>query len=139
MILYKEVGGTAVNERLKQLRKSLNMTLEAFGKKLGVTKTAISRLEKGERNLTEQMILAICREFNVNENWLRTGSGEMYDLPEDETAAIVSDLLENDNPFYDLILSIIKTYQQLDNPSQRAILDFSQKLLNNLNQNKKEG
>lgn len=128
-----------MNERLKELRKSLSMTLKEFGKRLGVSDAAISRLEKGERNLTEQMILAICREFNVNENWLRTGSGEMYDLPEDETAAIVSDLLENDNPFYDLILSILKTYQQLDNPSQRAILDFSQKLLNNLNQNKKEG
>lgn len=51
------------------------MTQELFGQKLGVRKTAISKLEKGENNLTEQMLKLICREFNVNEHWLRTGEG----------------------------------------------------------------
>lgn len=65
-------------ERIKEIRKTLGLTLEKFGEKLGVTKTAISRIEKNERNLTEQMTKAICREFSVDYIWLTTGEGEMF-------------------------------------------------------------
>lgn len=65
-------------QRVRELRKELQLTLEKFGKPLGVGKTAISKIENGERGLTDQMILAICREYNVDENWLRTGEGEMF-------------------------------------------------------------
>lgn len=65
-------------ERVKEVRNSLDLTLEKFGEKLGVTKTAISRIEKGERNLTDQMFKSICREFGVREEWLRTGDGEPF-------------------------------------------------------------
>lgn len=65
-------------ERIKEVRKSLGLTLEKFGEKIGVTKVAISNLENGHRNLTEQMTKSICREFNVSEEWLRTGDGEMF-------------------------------------------------------------
>jgi transcriptional regulator with XRE-family HTH domain len=66
-------------ERVKILRKdNLNLTLEKFGERLGVTKVAISNIENGNRALTEQMIKAICREFDVNEEWLRTGEGEIF-------------------------------------------------------------
>ncbi len=65
-------------ERVKELRKTLNCTLDKFGGKLGVQKSAISKIEKGENNLTEQMLLSICREFDANEEWLRTGNGEMF-------------------------------------------------------------
>lgn len=68
-----------MNERLKELRAHLGITLEEFGKKIGVTRSAVGRLEKGERNLTEQTVLSICREFNVNEDWLRYGEGEMFE------------------------------------------------------------
>ena len=67
-----------MNERIKQLRKTLDLTLKEFGEKLGVSDAAISRIEKGNRSVTEQMFKTICREFNVNENWLRTGEGEMF-------------------------------------------------------------
>ena len=65
-------------ERVKEIRKKLNLTLEKFGLKLGVGKTAISKIEKNENTLTEQMFKSICREFNVNEEWLRNGTGEMF-------------------------------------------------------------
>jgi len=52
--------------------------MEKFGSALGVGKTAISKIEKGERSLTDQMAKAICREYSVNEEWLRNGSGEMF-------------------------------------------------------------
>lgn len=65
-------------ERVKTIRKSLNLTSEKFGDNLGVTKTAISYIENDKRGLTEQMIKSICREFNVSESWLRNESGEMF-------------------------------------------------------------
>lgn len=67
-------------KRVKAIRKELNMTLEQFGEKLGVTKTAISYVENNKRNLTEQMLLSICREFGVNEIWLRTGEGDVENM-----------------------------------------------------------
>ena len=66
------------NERVQEVRKRLGMTLEKFGKRLGVTKVAISNIEKGHRNVTEQMRKSICREYNVNELWLMSGQGEMF-------------------------------------------------------------
>lgn len=65
-------------KRVRKLRKALNLTLEKFGKPLGVGKTAISNIENDNRSLTEQMIASICREYNVNEEWLRNGTGEMF-------------------------------------------------------------
>ena len=70
-------------ERIRNIRKKLNLTLEKFGGKLGVGKTAISNIEKGNRNLTEQMALSICREYNVNYDYLMDGEVEMFDdLPQ---------------------------------------------------------
>ncbi len=70
-----------MNERIKELRKKLGLTLEKFGDRVGVTKVAISNIEKGNRNVTEQMFKSVCREFNVNEEWLRNGSGDMFNEP----------------------------------------------------------
>ena len=64
--------------RLYNLRKELGLTLEKFGEPLGVTKTTISRIEKEERAMTDQMLKSICRTYNVNEEWLKTGNGDMF-------------------------------------------------------------
>lgn len=70
-------------ERIKEIRTTLGKTLEEFGEKLGVQKSSISKIERGDRALTEQMALAICREYNVSYDFLMTGEGEMFDnLPE---------------------------------------------------------
>lgn len=120
--------------RVKKLRKELGLTLEKFGKPLGVGKTAISKIENGENNLTDQMIISICREFNVNEKWLRDGEGEMFEqlLAEDEVAAYVAELLDPDNPFADLIIEIMRTYSQLDPVSQATLKKFSERLIENI-------
>lgn len=129
-------------ERVKKVRKSKEMTMEKFGERLGVTRTAISNIEKGYRGLTEQMLKAICREFNVNEKWLRTGDGDMPQKlsEEEEIADLVSDVLENgkNNEFYGIILEIIRTYNELSPGSQEVIKNFSKKLGENLSK-KKEG
>lgn len=71
-------GGATLNERVKQLRKNLDLTMEKFGEKIGVKKSAISLIESGRNSLTEQMIKSICREFDVDEEWLRNGTGSMF-------------------------------------------------------------
>ena len=67
-----------MNKRVKELRKALGLSGEKFGEKIGLKKVAVSQIETGRNNLTEQTILSICREFNVNEKWLRTGEGEIF-------------------------------------------------------------
>lgn len=82
-------------QRVKAVRKELGMTLDAFGKRVGVTKTAISNIENGARCLTDQMLLSICREFGVNETWLRTGAGEPFMPPSrsEEMGRLVKSLM----------------------------------------------
>ena len=70
-------------ERVKEIRKALGLTLEKFGEPLGVKKQTVSRIENGVNNITEQMAKAICREYNVNYDYLVNGEGEMFDnLPQ---------------------------------------------------------
>ena len=67
-------------ERIREVRNTLGLTLEKFGDRLGVTKVAISNIEKGNRNLTEQMTKAICREFNVDYMWLTTAPAAALEI-----------------------------------------------------------
>ncbi len=79
-----------MNERVKELRSALGLSAEKFGGKIGVTRSAISKMELGVCNISEQSIISICREFNVNEEWLRNGTGEMFnDLSQDEELAYI--------------------------------------------------
>lgn len=64
-----------MNERIKRIRKEAKLSQEEFGNKLGITKASISRIESGINNPSDQTIMLICREFNVNEEWIRTGKG----------------------------------------------------------------
>ncbi len=129
-------------ERVNEVRKKAQLTMDQFGERLGVTKTAISYVVNGKRNLTEQMLKSICREFDVDEDWLRTGEGDMPRKlsEEEEIAILVSGLLEDgkSDPFYGVILEIIRTYNELSPASQEALRQASRKLVENLAK-KKEG
>ena len=67
-----------MNERLKKLRKSLDLTQQKFAERLGVKRNTVAQWELGINALTKQVIISICREFDVNETWLKTGEGEMF-------------------------------------------------------------
>ena len=69
---------TTENVRIKEVRKSLGLTLEKFGEKIGMKKSSLSQVEGGTNSVSNQLRSAVCREFNVNESWLRTGEGEMF-------------------------------------------------------------
>lgn len=72
-----------IDKRIEELRNSLNLSQNKFGETLGVTRSAVCSWENGRREITEQMILSICREFNVNRAWLVEGVGEMFtNMPE---------------------------------------------------------
>lgn len=66
-----------MNNRIKDIRKKHNLSQDAFGKRLGITGASVSRLESGDREPSDQTVLSICREFSVNELWLRRGEGDM--------------------------------------------------------------
>lgn len=68
-----------MNTRIKELRTALHLTLEGFGERIGVTRAAVSKWENGDRGIADSMVVSICREFGVNEHWLRTGEGEMFE------------------------------------------------------------
>lgn len=82
-----------MNTRIKELRKYLNLTQDEFGNKLGIKKSAVSKIEKGENGVTDQMIKLMVKEFGVNENWLRTGEGEMF--PEFDRADAIAKLADD--------------------------------------------
>lgn len=130
-------------ERVKMVRDKAQLTMEQFGSRIGgVSKSTISNIENDNRNLTEHMLKSICREFDVNEKWLKTGEGDMPRKlsEEEEVAALVSDLLEDgrDNPFFGIILEIVQTYNELSPASQKVLQEASKKLVENLSK-KKEG
>lgn len=104
-----------------------------FARRINLTPAYISKLGKQtDREPSDRTIADICREFDVNEDWLRTGEGEMYikKLPTDEVAEYVAELLDNDdsNPFYTMIIDMMRTYHNLDDKSKVVVKDFFAKL-----------
>lgn len=125
-----------MNERLKEIRLSTNMSQEAFGKKIGIESRAhISSLENGSRNITDRIVNDVCREFDVNEHWLRTGEGEMFERLTDQQrvmkyAAML--MKDKDSLIANAITSFIITYEQLDNTSKKVLEDIALKYLENM-------
>lgn len=131
-----------MKDRIKKIRKAVKLTQVQFGEKIGVKGNTVTNYESGLRTPTDAVIKSICREFNVDENWLRTGEGEMFlpVLEEDEMALYVSELLEDegDNPLYTIIKEVMHTYSELSPKSQEVIRDAAAKLLENLKNAERE-
>lgn len=107
-----------MNERLKFLRKTLKLSQEEFGNKLGVSNTAISKLEKGENNITEQMAISICREFNVEYAWLKMGIGEMFRKPDDDLIGKIGEILSGEN---ETAKALFRAFAALDESDWQTI------------------
>ncbi|MFF5993669.1 helix-turn-helix transcriptional regulator [Lysinibacillus sp. KU-BSD001] len=117
------------NNRIKELRKALDLNQEDFGDAIGLTKSSISNVEKGVRNVTEQHIKLITTAFNVNEHWLRTGEGEMF-IENDST--IITELA-NEYRLDDLDKKIIEHYVKLDSEHRKTIKNYVLSLAAQLN------
>ncbi|MFR4061198.1 MAG: helix-turn-helix domain-containing protein [Mediterraneibacter faecis] len=122
------------SERVKEIRKTLDLTMEKFGEKLGVGKTAISNIESGNRNLTEQMSKAICREYNVNYDYLMYGEGEMFDdLPQ----TIVDELCAQYD-LNDFDKALVEMYVSLPAGSRERIKEYMKQLVKKVGWDKTE-
>ena len=99
-----------MNERIKKLRKALDLTQQEFADRLGVKRNTVGQWECGINNVTDATIVFLCKEFNVNEEWLRNGTGEMF-LPVDRNADIdrlTKQLLdEESDSFKNRLISIL--------------------------------
>ena len=132
-----------MKERLKQLRKTLGITQQEFADKIGIKRNSYANYETGRNTPIDAIILSICREFDVNEDWLRNGSGEMFKerSPSEEIGYYVEDLLEYDghgNPFYDMIVEMMKTYVELDEKSQTVVRDYFRAVSDGIHKKEKE-
>lgn len=98
-------------ERVKEIRKSLGLTTEKFGEKLGIQRSAVSKIENGRCSLTDANIKAICREFGVDYIWLTTGDKEMF--------------LDSDNDFHKRIDRIMASEDDARKVLFKSLLDAS--------------
>lgn len=115
-----------INERVKEIRKSLGFTLEKFGSNLGVGKNAISRIETSKSNVTDQMFLSICREYNVNPTWLEKGTGSMFIERSEEDEYIDAATKLSDDP---LVVSCLVEYAKLRPEERIAVRKYIDNLL----------
>jgi transcriptional regulator with XRE-family HTH domain len=106
-------------DRVKEIRIILGVKQKDFATRLGITGASLSRIEANLQRLTDAMIRLICALYNVNEDWIRTGSGEMFKSVKEDIPGL-SDLLD--------------IYDALDPMSRRMILDYAQYLLDAKNQ-----
>lgn len=117
-----------MKDRLKLVRKTLGLNQVEFGARIGIGGTAISKFESGVNAISDSIVLLVCREFNVNEHWLRTGAGEMF-------SASSSDLVSQLSRQYSLGLygeQLLATYLQLSDADRRAVERFVAQLTANV-------
>lgn len=112
-----------MNERMKELRKAMGKSQEEFGKILGITKSGVSDIESGRRNVTEQHIIML-RNENVNEDWLRTGNGEMFiqETKDEQISKMLADVLKCEDS--DFKKRLIVALSKMDDTGWNALEKF---------------
>lgn len=124
-----------MKEQLKKLRKYLDMTQQSFADKIGMKQNTIAQYEMGRTNPSDAIVFSICREFGVNENWLRTGEGEMFEqLTEQQKLLKYTGLLlkDKDSIVANAIQALIITYEQLDDVGKAAWEKIALQYIDNL-------
>lgn len=122
------------NERIKHLRNELKLKQEDFGSKINLTKFAISNYENGRTGIPDRVISDICREFGVNEDWLRDGDGEMFEqLTDKEKLMKYTGMLlrGEDSVIVSAIQALIITYEQLDDSSKATLEKIAMQYIEN--------
>ena len=124
-----------MNERIRLLRKELGLNQSDFGNKIGVKQGTVAGYESGARTPLDAVVSSICREFDVNEEWLRTGEGEMFEqMTEQQTLLKYTGMLlkDKDSAIVNAIQSFIVTYEQLDDTSKATLEKIAQQFIDNL-------
>ncbi|MDE6260383.1 MAG: helix-turn-helix transcriptional regulator [Oscillospiraceae bacterium] len=109
-----------LGERVRKIRRHMDLTQNDFGKRIGIKSNSVSLIESGGRNASDQVVLAICREFDINEEWLRTGLGEMFEPKADNALdALVRERGINHNEQI-----LIEKFLNLKPESRQAVMDY---------------
>ena len=117
-----------IGYRIVALIEALGMKKVRFAERINIDQSYVTQLTSGKRNPSDRTISDICREFNVREEWLRNGSGEMFlDFTEDEFAKAAA-MLSNDA----FVRSLIVEYWKLDDDSKKLFRDFIHRLSDNM-------
>ena len=114
-----------MNERLKELRLNQGLSQEEFGNKLNLSISTISKYEKGQRPINARTITQICNVFNVNESWLKNGTGDMYKKIDLDISYMMGKVFADDDDF---LKNVFLTFAKL-NDSERAVI---KKVIDNL-------
>lgn len=109
-----------IGDRIKKLRTELKLTQTEFCKRIGLKRNSISLVETGMRNISDQSIFSICREFHVREEWLRNGTGEMYEP--DMNSAL--DLLVEKYHLSDGSRILIEKFVDMEEAHQQVLVDY---------------
>ena len=109
-----------MNERIKQLRKALGLTQQEFAERVGIKRNAVANYETGRNEPIGSVVNLICNEYNVNPDWLRDGTGEMFIDP----ATFSLDEYAQANKLSKTEISIIRGFMELDPDVRSAIYDI---------------
>lgn len=113
-----------MHARLKTIRQAVKLNQEDFGKKINLSRSHIASLESGARALTDRIIFDVCREFSVDENWLRTGEGNMFL----ESTTFSLDEYAKQKGMTPLETGIIKDFMDFDPQERKDMLEFFKKM-----------
>ena len=114
-----------INERIKFLRNTLGLSQESFGKTILLERSTISLIERHQRNVTDRIVNDVCREFNVSEEWLRYGTGEM--LVEPDTFSLDEYLKQQGAT--ELEMEIIKGYFNIPKEIRGTVLEYFKNII----------
>ena len=120
------------NDRIRILRKELHLTLTEFSNKLGITHAALSNIENGKRNVTEQMRKSICREFRVDPIWLSTGDGDMFINESIDLIDMLDKLLHNESKLANTLFKMFAQYSLEDWKDLERIVNKSAEYIKQL-------
>ncbi len=109
-----------INKRFKELRKAFGLSQAELGSKIGLSKSGISNIESGTRNVTDKHIKLICSELPIDENWLRTGAGKMRR----KTPFDTMEQLKKEFDLDDFSLDLVHEYLKLNPTQRKTVRDF---------------
>ena len=118
-----------MKERIKALRNSLGLTQQAFGQNIGVKRNTIATYETQDKVPMDTVINNICSTYGVNEEWLRTGKGDMFNEVDDKLATYMSEITDGNDDF---IKTFIEIYMELDQKSKDVLKDMGTKMAKRL-------
>lgn len=116
-----------MNKRIKELRIQLGLTLEEFGNSLGFSRSSMSNIETGYRSVTDRLIIAIVNTYNVSEDWLRYGTGEMFIESKESHLSELAKQYALD----DMEVKIVEAFLELSPDKRAAIKEYVSVLAKN--------